>query len=99
MNLNQSNQQSIGTATVRLCQIEDAQKSLENQCTTLSVALESLEQRLGPVMRSSVLEACGKANVPEEMLVPVAADYRDRFRAVTAMYNRVASMLERLELP
>lgn len=90
--------QSIG-ATVRMCQIEDAQKTLENQIETLCGALENLEQRLAPVLTPCA--PCDPVNKPvaEEMLVQVAADYRDRYKQVVILTNRVQGMLQRLELP
>lgn len=90
--------QSI-VAQVRMCQIEDAQKTLENQIETLCGAMENLEQRLAPVLQPCA--PCDPINKPstEEMLVPVAADYRERFKQVLNLTNRVQGMLQRLELP
>ncbi len=92
------NAQSIG-ASIRTCQIESAQQSLTQQIGTLIGALDNLEQRLSPVLTPCA--PCDPVNkqAPEEMLVPVAADYRERFKEVLNLSNRVQGMLQRLELP
>lgn len=83
----------------RSCQVEDSQRSLANQLETLFGVVENLEQRLSPVLQPCA--PCDPVNkpAPEEMLVAVAADYRERYKQVLNLSNRVTGMLQRLELP
>lgn len=98
--MNQNTQLNAGTQCIaRTCQVEESQKNLALQIEALIGSLENLEQRLAPV-----LQPCGPCDpatkaVPEEMLVAVAADYRERYKQVQLLTSRVSSMLSRLELP
>lgn len=84
---------------IRVCQVEDGQRNLALQIEGLSGAIEQLEQRLSPVLQPSPPVELNAKSQPEEMLVQLAADYRERFKQVLSLTNRVAGMLQRLELP
>lgn len=83
----------------RLCQVEENQNILAKQIDNLTATIASLEQRLDPVLRPSSPAIGAQGSAPKEMLVTVAAHFRDRSEEVISLTNRVTSILERLELP
>lgn len=92
--------QCVKPGDIRLCQVEDQQKNLSMQCDTLGAAIEHLEQRLSPVLRCTGPEkATNSGAPPREMLVSVAEEARNRADQIQIMHARLASILERLELP
>lgn len=83
----------------RLCQIEENHNILAKQIEILTSTIANLEERMNPVLRPNSPAIGNKGGSPVEMLVPVAANFRDRSEEVISLTNRVSSILERLELP